>query len=290
MRELRYRTVHEDLLTALPELREPYERLFDDWDDFGGEPPGQYNVFSDTYGTLLDVALTLPERTPGREQLLKRALDFGEAMLTSSDLWVYELAIDAVAERLDGHPDGRAFVDRLGGTELRDWFATYSTPDRQRPRPDEIVDLWGVRPAISPLFPTVPAHELPGISYPSEWADFASLDAAREAAEGTVMLAAYRTTHLWAVMRARQVGAAATTLDELAVRLAALLRDDGPEGRPAAHYRVIPPGERVWSMNRGNERHCRLWDDPWVADPLIPHREEILAVLRGEADALAVAP
>jgi hypothetical protein len=64
MRE--YRTAHEDLLAALPELRRPYERLIADWDDFDGKPPGQYTVFPDLLGTLLEVVLTLEEGTPGR--------------------------------------------------------------------------------------------------------------------------------------------------------------------------------------------------------------------------------
>ncbi|MGH3021309.1 MAG: hypothetical protein ACRDNR_14315, partial [Gaiellaceae bacterium] len=75
MDELRYRTVHEDLVDVLPELGEPYRRLFQDWDNFGGEPPGQYIVFSETYGTMLEVALTLPDQTPGRAELLRRALE-----------------------------------------------------------------------------------------------------------------------------------------------------------------------------------------------------------------------
>jgi hypothetical protein len=80
VRELRYRTVHEDLIAALPALRRPYERLFSDWDDFDGEPPGQYIVFPDTRGTLLQVVLTLDEGTPGRDALLRRALDFVETL------------------------------------------------------------------------------------------------------------------------------------------------------------------------------------------------------------------
>jgi hypothetical protein len=38
---MHYRTVHEDLIAAFPELGEPYRRLFDDWDNFQGDPPGQ---------------------------------------------------------------------------------------------------------------------------------------------------------------------------------------------------------------------------------------------------------
>ena len=34
--EMRYRTVREDLIEAVPELREPYQRLFEGWDQFKG--------------------------------------------------------------------------------------------------------------------------------------------------------------------------------------------------------------------------------------------------------------
>jgi hypothetical protein len=83
--KLRYATVHEDLVAALPELAEPYARLFEDWDNFDSRPPGQYLVFPGTLGTLLEVTLTLPEGTPGREDLLQRAISFGELMLNAED-------------------------------------------------------------------------------------------------------------------------------------------------------------------------------------------------------------
>jgi hypothetical protein len=62
---VRFATVHEDMLRAVPELREPCQRLFDDWDNFEGEPPGRYIVFSETYGVLVEIAATLPPETMG---------------------------------------------------------------------------------------------------------------------------------------------------------------------------------------------------------------------------------
>lgn len=283
MGELRYGTVHEDLVDAFTELREPYTRLFQDWDNFGGEPPGQYIVFSDTFGTMLEVALTLPEQTPGRRELLRRALDFGEAMLSANDDAVRSLAIDALAERLDGHPAGREVAQAFGGPSLRSWFAAYSADDWERPPADEIIDLWGVREAISPLLPATPTHELPGISYPSSSPTLESLEAARSLPDGVVMLAAYGTTHPHAVVRAAEVGAEPSALDALAVRLAGLVGGDHPAGGLRAQYRRVPAGERVWNMHRGEERHTRLWDEPWVADSLSAVREPILAVVRGHA-------
>jgi hypothetical protein len=286
MAEMHYRTVHEDLLAAFPELREPYRRLFDDWDNFGGEPPGQYIVFSDTFGTMLEVALASPERTAGREEVLRRACDFGEEMLRASDAAVHDLGIDALAERLDNRRGGPAVAEQVGGPSLRAWFSAYSSSDWDRPADDEIIDLWAVREAVSHLFPDTPTHQLPGISYPSASLDLGSLDAARAYEDGAVLLSAYGTTHLCAVIRAMEVGAAPRTLDELALQLAALVGGDLPKGSPSAKYRRIPRGERVWNMDWDAERHCRFWDEAWVADALVPRRELILAALRGEPQTL----
>ncbi len=283
---MHFHTVHEDLLAAFPELREPYRPLFDDWDDFGGEPPGQYIVFSDTFGTMLEVALALPEGTAGREEVLRRACDFGEAMLRASDAAVHDLGIDALADRLDNRLGGPVVAERLGGPSLRAWFSAYSSSDWDRPADDEIIDLWAVREAVSHLFPDTPTHQLPGISYPSVSPDLGSLDAARADEDGAVLLSAYGTTHLCAVIRAVEVGAAPRTLDKLALQLAVLVGGDLPKGSPSAKYRRIPRGERVWNMHRNGERHCRFWNEAWIADGLVPQRDMILAALRGEPQTL----
>ena len=285
MADLRYRTVHQDLIEALPELADPYRRLFEDWDNFGNEPPGQYIVFSGTLGTLLQVVLSLREGTVGRDGVLRRALEFGELMLGSDDAAVHDLGIDAVAETLDGHPAGRATVEHLGGPRLRAWFSAYSTSDWARPSPDEIIDLWGVRAAVAGFFPNTPPHELPGISYPSSSDELMTLDAAQAAPDGAVLLSAYGTTNLYAVFRAREVATEEATLNELASQLAAL-SGDLPKGEPAAHFRHIPRGERVWNMHRGDAEHDRFWNEPWVADGLHKQRKKIAKVVRGERESL----
>jgi hypothetical protein len=283
---MRFATVHEDMLRAVPELRDPYRRLFDDWDNFGGESPGQYIVFSDTYGVLVEIAATLPPETTGRDELLRRLLDFGDAMMAASDIAVHDLAIDALAERLDAHPAGREIAQRLGGPKLNAWFSAFSTQDWERAEPDEIIDLWGVRQAVASLLPSIPAHEIPGISYPRAGVDLGSVTAANEHQHGVVMLAAYGTTHLCAVVRARDVAISDQALDALAEELAAIIGRDLPDGKPRAHYLAIPPGERVWNMHGQGERHARLWDEAWVAEDLLPFRDSIIAVLRGKTSAL----
>jgi hypothetical protein len=278
--------VHEDLVKAFPELGEPYRRLFEDWDNFQGQPPGQYIVFSDTYGTMLEVALTLPVETPGRTELLRRAFEFGESMLDASDDAVVSLAIDALAETLDVHPEGRELAETLGGRALRRWFDAYSTADWERSATEEIIDMWGVRQAISPLFPVTPTHELPGISYPSSSPVLDSLEVARSIPEGVVMLASYGTTRPYVVVRTADVGADPNALDALTERLAGLVGAVEPAGKLRAQFRQVPVGERVWNMHRGTERHARLWHEPWVHDSLGALREPILAVARGDAGEL----
>lgn len=284
MQDLRYVDALAPLLQALPELRPPYERLVDDWDNFGGEPPGQYIVFSDTYGTMLEVVLTLPERTPGRERLLRRTIDFGERMLQSQDRAVADLAIDALAERLDGHPAGRAVAEQFGGPRLKQWFASYSSDDWQRPLPDEIIDLWGVRREITSLLPATPPHEIPGISHPAPYLALDSVEDARQVSDGTVILASFGTTRLYVVARATHVACDDDTLGRAARELAEIIGGEDPRGDPAARYLRIPLHERVWNMDRGQHRHTRLDDKPWTADSLRPFRQAIRQLLGAGRD------
>jgi len=253
----------------------------DDWDDFGGEPPGQYIVFSDTLGTLLEVTLTLAEGTPGRAVVLRRALAFGEAMLAGASRAVHDLAIDAVAETLDGHPAGVAAAGRFGGPRLNTWFATHSEPDWPRPPHAEIIDLWGVRDELSALLPGIALQAIPGISHPAKYHALASLDVARAAADGMVLLSAFGTTTPYVVARAAGVTAGRETLAHAARDIAVLLGEEEREAAPGLELRRIPLGERVWNMARGPEPHGRVTDEPWVAAVLEAHRDEILDLLAG---------
>jgi hypothetical protein len=116
--------------------------------------------------------------------------------------------------------------------------------------------------------------------------DLGSLTAANEHEHGVVMLSAYGTTHLCAVVRAREVAISEQALDALAEELAAIIGRDLPYGKPRAHYLAIPPGERVWNMHGHGERHARLSDEAWIAEDLTPFRNSIVAVLRGKTSAL----
>jgi hypothetical protein len=289
VRELRYRTVHEDLIAALPELRRPYQRLFDDWDDFGGEPPGQYLVFPDTLGRVLEIALTLEDGTPGRAELLRRALSFAE-MLFGDDSELQSLVIDAVADTLDGHPAGREAAARFGGPRLNAWFARYSRDDWKRPPADQIIDLWGVRAELDALLPATPLAEIPGISHPADYLALDSVQAARAFDDGAVLLSTFGTTRLYAVVRAADVAIGDAGLDRAARDIAAFLGGEDPQGNPGLRVRRIPRGERVWNMDTGAERHTRLHAGPWVADALAELRPALLAYITGQAAQLDLRP
>lgn len=266
---MRYATVHEDLIAAFPELAEPHRRLVEDWldDDEEDEPPGQYIVFGDTLGTLIDVTLGLPARTPGRDDLLRRAADFGERLLAADDREVANLGIDVVAERL-----GSEATREHGGPLLQAWFDTHGSDQE----PDEIIDLWGVRPAMASLVPDVAPHDLPGISAPMSWPAPATLDEARAAPDGAVMLLAPGAGHPLVVARAAAIGIGHDELQRLAEDLAAAL---GQRGGTRVVLATIPRGERVWTMHRTGEDHGRLWDEPWLPAALEHRREFVLSAL-----------
>jgi hypothetical protein len=287
VRELHYRTVHEDLIEALPELRRPYERLVEDWDGYGGEPPGQYIVFPDTLGKLLRVLLMLDDGTPGRGELLRRALDFGEEMLGSDDAAVEGVAIDSVADTLDGHPAGRDVAERFGGPRLKRWFQRHSRRDWGRPATDEIIDLWGVRAELADRLPGTRLQAIPGISHPADYLALATVEEAQAAPDGVVLLSTFGTTRLYVVVPARRVAIDDATLHRAAQDLAAFLGGEDPTGDPGVRLRRIPMGERVWNMDRGDEKHARLGHDPWIAGELEPLRPAILDHLAGRTSKLA---
>jgi hypothetical protein len=284
---LQYRTVHEDLVEALPELRLPRDRLVADWLEFDTELPGQHIVFDGTLQTLVEIVLTLEPGTPGRDELLRRALDFAEAMLAARDRGLEELALDAVAETLAGHPAGRDAADAFGGPRLRRWMTRHAG-DYDPAANEDLIDLWGVRAELAPLLPDTPLQAIPGISHPADYMKIETLDAARDLPDGTVLLSTFGTTRLYVVVRAEQVALDTARLHRAARDLADYVGGDDPTGEPAMRLRRIPLGERVWNMDDGEDRHGRLRNEPWIAAALHPLREAILDHLAGRTDRLEI--
>jgi hypothetical protein len=287
MRALHYPTVHEDLIAAFPELSAPYERLFADWDNFEGQPPGQYLVFSGTIGTLLEILLALPASTLGRDALLQRAFAFLEAMLASDDAELGNLAIDQL-EGIDGSGEAAAAVDLWGGSHIQQWWQDHASPGT-RPANHDVNDLFGVRAAIAPLLPGVPAAQIPGISYPILAPELASLAEAQGVTDGTVLLSGYDTSYLYVVIRAEQVLVSESQLGEAAKAAAKLVGQWGSS--PEAQFRRIPEGERVWNMNvggEGGEQHTRLTARPWVLGQLAADDDPFVRFLRGQTPELTL--
>lgn len=273
----RYHDAHRLILDAMPELQLPYERLVADWDNFDNQPPGQYIVFSDLLGRALEISLSLPARTPGREELLTRLVGLGEDLLTDRDDEIRGLGVDAVAETLQLHPAGRTLVERLGGPALTRWFKAYADASFEPASPDEIIDLWGVRYALVELLPETSIQDIPGISHPATYWAIESLEIARSTPEPVAILSAFGTTNLYVVAPASLVASDPHRLDELAEKLAQHLGGEEPKGTPHAGYFWIPRGERVWNMHRGSDRHSRLGGDVWIADQAEALADEIMA-------------
>jgi hypothetical protein len=286
--ELRFATVHEGLLEALPELRPCYQRLFDDWDNFGGESPGQYIVFPDLLGCFIKILLTLPAGVAGRRELLQRTTDFGERMMRADDLEVQSLAIDSVADTFDLHPAGRQLARELGGPELQRWFVSNSRDDWERhtPRDADIIDLWGVRAVVADLLPEVALNEVPGISHPADYLALSSLEEAQRAEDGVVLLATYGTTRKYVAYPAGLVSATHDALDKAARDLALPLDGLDAHAKAGVRYLRIPLGERVWYLETEEEKHSRWQAGPWILPRLHPWRAEILDLLARRIDRL----
>ena len=286
-REVQFETMNEALVEAFPELRVPCRRQLDDWDNFGGAPPGQYTVFGEIFEALGKILVALPEGTPGRTELLERFFAFTDVLLGSDDD-VSFLGTDLLAGVVPSHRAGPTVVRRFAGLEVRRWWKTVEADYRSLETgwDDEIIDLWGVRAAIAPLLGELPAHEIPGISHPQDYLAVASLEEARREPDGTVMLVAFGTTYPFVVSRAAHVSADHDTLDRAARDIADHLGGEYPEGSPRVVYRLIPRGERVWQMNVGHEQHTRLGEDAWVADALLRSRASVLDLLAGRLEKL----
>lgn len=286
--EIRFEAVTDALVDAFPELQVCRERSVAGW---GGESPGAYIDFSELLGTMGQILMQMveiagmPKDVPGREELLARIFHFGEQLLTSDDQEVRFLGMDVLAGIIAPYWAGHEAVEEFGGPEVRRWWDKALQEDFNLPDDEyvEIGDTEGVRAAIAPLLPTVPLTDIPGISHPADYLSLGSLEAARRAPDGAVLLAAYGTNHPFVVWRAAHMNATHAVLDQAARDIADHLGGDLPEGEPGVAYRLIPHGERVWHMEVGDDVATRLYDDPWLHDDLSPWSESIVDLLAGRS-------
>jgi hypothetical protein len=284
---LSYSTLQDDMVKAFPEFDLAHQRLVEDWDNFGGEPPGNYLVLPDIYGAALEITLSLPVDAEGRDAILRRLFDFGEQMLETTSL-VHDLGIDAYAERLYGHPAGRSEAKRLGAKRTRRWMARYGSRSFKPDANDEIIDLWGVRDALATQLPSTALAEIPGISHPQKFWAFDSLEEAQAEPAGTVLLSTFGTSRLYVVARASEVACSGDVLSQAVLDLARHFGDEDQGGSPGVRYRNIPFGERVWNMDHDGKRHTRLTHGCWLAEELKNQRPQIVGLLAGRIDELSI--
>jgi len=279
-----YQRASQALAAGFPELVLCVRVLEDDWDNFGGKPPGRYIVFSDVLGTFFEVLLALPREVPGRDDLLRRVFAFGEEMLASGDEETRSLVIDWLCESAENHPRGKDEVDRLGGSEVRHWFERYGSHPLAGLTADPI-DLWGVREVIASLLPAVALTELSGTTDYKIHAE-PSLAAVRQGRDGVALLGAFGLSHLYAVWLAHRVGAPEPALHQLARDLAEVAGGEEPRGEPEAAFQRIPLGERVWNMETEEDRPCRLSQEPWVHPRFDEWSDSVVAVMTGDLERL----
>lgn len=280
-----YETAELALLKAIPELQTPFYRLITDWDNFGGGPPGQYSVFSQLLETWLEVLLAVPPDTKGRDDVLRRTMAFGERMLSSPDREAWELASESYVYPFV-FACNRAVAEQFGGPELKAVLRQYhNSPIEDEPR--DYIDLWGVREFLAPLLPDLTLPELPGISNPRDYDELGSLDEAKKAEDGVVLICDFGHTYVYLIARAEIVDASDADLQAAALELAPyfrFIREDGMSEQsefrnPRARYLHLPHGERVWHKTSLGQPHGRFDSDLWISDNLNGFEEQIRDLL-----------
>jgi hypothetical protein len=150
--------------------------------------------------------------------------------------------------------------------------------------PREIIDLWGVRAVIADLLPQCPSQRRSTHFHPADYLALDSLEQARQADDGVVLLATYGTTRLYVVCPARLVSARHEPLDQAARDRVLALDGNDSRAKAGVRYRRIPPGERVWYLKTAGETALSPWGRPL---DLAPARSvegaEILDLLAGRS-------
>lgn len=282
-----YHNVDRYLINALPLLLVPHARCIAQ--DFEGEHPGQYNVFEPVLRDCVDILLALPAG-PTRDELLRRAFDFIELMLSCGDPEVPNLAKIAIFEGQSTWwfaraaafigPGAQAFLD----TYAERWH--WATTTLAEPDPDlDVTDLFGVREALlralGPEVTGLPA--IPGVGAPYRWREIVSLNDAQRVSDGVAFLSYFGTSCPLLVAPAAVVACDPVALLKLAHDLAAYDSQvpDARGGVKSVCF-AIPIGERVWRMQVGNQLHGRYGGTTWIAPNLIAsglggHIERVLA-------------
>ena len=150
---LTYSRIEEQLTDALPEIRRAAERY---WRDEGaeGQDSGAYIFIESLFATYLEILLAMDPST-GRDYLLRRAFDFVEQMMASSDDDVVNLATVGIFEGRASWWWVRAapFLGDRTTAVLDQFQAEWRSHAASGDRPTEsercdVIDLYGIREVI----------------------------------------------------------------------------------------------------------------------------------------------
>lgn len=286
---LRYASLEAQIAERLPELRPACQRY---WDDEGpeGEDPGCYIFVSNVYEPYVEILLAMPASSE-RNRLLGRAFDLLNAMVSSTDAGVRDLALIQFLENAEPW-----WLDRARpflGSGARSYLNTYRPdwsqvePAGKSPGSDrEIIDLYDVRGIVRTLLGSS-ERDVPGISAPRRWEALPSLEAAKKVPSTVAFVSCYGTSRPYVIAPTSDVHCDEAALRDLATHLA---RCDNEEPNQASTTKVfflpIHRGERVWQMNDLTAgQHSRwegaLWISPRIKE--LGQATTVIDVLAGAA-------
>jgi len=265
---LNYKNVDLELIRFIPELTEPHQKTIHQYED--DEHPGQYIVFESMFRCFIEILLNIRKESKEKERLLKRSYEFVEAMFTSNDKAVEELAWIAMLESKPKWlfalskdyfgPDTWAAI-----TQREDRWKDFVAPENAVKAQREFIDLYGVREVIFTALQGdgVGREDIPGISYPMDAEELESLETAKKTKDGVVYLSCYSRPYV--VAPASIISCSEEDLRKLVLDLVQYDREEAnQEQKTHVYYYRIPLGERVWNMKKGAEEHGRYFGDLWI--------------------------
>lgn len=114
--DLRYETLTQDLVDAVPEIAERYRTLRRDW---GDETPGPHVVFGDVLNPYLLELLTKRDLSVEHDRVLRRIFAFLEELARDDDDRVQGVVSTTVVERLGSDSDVLGIGHRYMGPATR---------------------------------------------------------------------------------------------------------------------------------------------------------------------------
>lgn len=293
MSGLVYKSIEQELVLTLPELKSAYDEYIRQ-EGPPGEHAGAYPLFWGVPKPYAAILLTMP-KSPGRNRLLKRLFHFVDQMLCAKDRDVRDLAF---LEMYDigsfwWYPRAAPFLGPVAIAELdlyRPEWRTYIAPQTI---PDEdLNDIYGVRYSIANEL----AHEgitmsdIPGITSVESLENFRSLQTAKQNPDGVVFLSGYGTTYPYVISPAADVFCNEAILTRLVRDLATITHPKNPyePEHTSVLFVRLPLGEKVWNLTTQGEKHARYPGKICIAEQLVALdlEQKIKTILNGKLNSL----